>query len=520
MTRVPRSLLAAVVFAGAAVLAWIGLAGPRGAVRLDEADPVGRPPNIRPDYGGLVIPPNVAPMNFAVEEPGEAYAAVLRSARGEPVAVRGCGRSIRVPLAAWRRLLEANRDGELAVDIGVRAPEGRWRRFAPLSSRIAPEPIDEYLVYRYIKPIHNKYANVGIYQRDLRGFDARPVLRNAAFDGGCVNCHTFRAGDPARMILHIRGPHGPAMLLARDGAVVKVDTRTALHPAPAAYSSWHPRGQVLAFSVNTISQFFHTVGENRDVFDADSDLAVYRVDANTVTTAPGLADPDRLETWPAWSADGRHLYFSSAPKLPQERSREVRYDLVRVAYDPLTGAWGAPETILSARDAGRSLLEPRPSPDGRWLLFCGCDYGNFPIYQTSADLYLMDLATRRWRRLECNSDACDSYHSWSSNSRWIVFSSKRDNGVFARPYFNYIDPQGRASKPFVLPQEDPAFYDSCIQTFNAPELATGPVTVSRRAWADAICSPGPGQELKATLDPAVRPRGATAPAPPEDQQPA
>ena len=157
-----------------------------------------------------------------------------------------------------------------------------------------------------------------------------------------------------------------------------------------------------------------------------------------VKTTPALAQKDRLETYPAWSPDGRFLYFCSAPLTWTDRNvipaqyDQIKYDLVRVAYDVHRDAWGPAETILSAQDTGLSILEPRISPDGRWLLFCMCKYGCFPVYQQSSDLYLIDLeAAERtgryeYRRLEVNSDESESWHSWSSNSRWIAFSSKRE----------------------------------------------------------------------------------------------
>ena len=67
----------------------------------------------------------------------------------------------------------------------------------------------------------------------------------------------------------------------------------------------------------------------------------------------------------------------------------------------------------------------------------------------------------------------DTYHSWSSNSRWFVFASKRDDGLYGKPYFCYVDRQGHAHKPFVLPQQDPQFYDMNLKSFNVPELGRG-----------------------------------------------
>jgi hypothetical protein len=74
-----------------------------------------------------------------------------------------------------------------------------------------------------------------------------------------------------------------------------------------------------------------------------------------------------------------------------------------------------------------------------------------------------------------NSAKSDTYHSWSSNSRWFVFASKRDDGLYGKPYFCYIDREGRAHKPFCLPQRYPRFYDNTLKSFNAPELGRGRV---------------------------------------------
>jgi Tol biopolymer transport system component len=227
-------------------------------------------------------------------------------------------------------------------------------------------------------------------------------------------------------------------------------------------------------------------------------MAYYRLDAQAVGTAPPLARKDRLETYPTWSPDGRYLYFCSAPvtwkdsrTLPNQLD-QIKYDLVRVPYDVDSDTWGQIETVLSAQETGKSLMLPRISPDGRWLLFVTCDYGCFPVYRSSSDLCLMDLQAfgqtgrREYRRLDANSDASESWHSFSSNGRWIAFSSKRLSHIFTRIYLAYMDEQGRVHKPILLPQKSPFHYDSCLWTFSVPELVTGPIPVSRRALAKAV----------------------------------
>jgi hypothetical protein len=262
---------------------------------------------------------------------------------------------------------------------------------------------------------------------------------------------------------------------------------------------------------------YHSVGEVRDIFDNGSAVAIYRLDDDRVTSTDALHPPDRNVSWPAWSADGKSLYYCEGPRLPKERYREARYDLKRIAYDAAADAWGKPETVLAAEATGLSILEPRPSPDGRWLLFLMCDYGSLPVYAASSDLYLMDLGTGRYAKMALNTARADTYHSWSSNSRWIVFSSKRDDGVFQRPYFTYLDAAGRDHKPLRLPQADPTFYDDHITMFTVPELLRSPVTVTERQLAEAITGLAPEETPRPSFDPRIVPSVPAASPPTGDE---
>ncbi|MHC4404904.1 MAG: TolB family protein [Planctomycetota bacterium] len=483
----------AALAAATLLVACLLLTRPQIAVDFTAAVTTQRPARIRPDYCETVLPPNIAPPDFLVVEPGTAYAVRIRSLHGEVIDVVSRSHEIIIPPAPWRQLLATNQGNELYFDVRVRGEDGKWLRFEPIVNTIAHAPIDRYLFYRLMRPIYIAGVNLAIHQRDLETYDESTVLSNRSFEGGCINCHSFAPNHPDRMIVQCRPAGHPShwggMIVVREGEVIKVDTRALARTpessrgriphAQAAYSMWHPNGQLIAFSANHIRQFFHAVGENRDVFDFESDLAIYEVNSNTVTTTPQISEPDRLETFPAWSPDGRHLYFCSADPLPLERYEEIRYDLMRIAYDPESGQWGDVEPVLLAKDTGLSITEPRVSPDGRWLLFCMSDYSSFPAYRPSSDLYLLDLDTGQHHCLNAaNSPLCESWHSWSSNSRWIAFASKRRDGVFARIYFSYVDQSGRAHKPMLLPQKDPTYYDRLIKTYNVPELACTPAPAS------------------------------------------
>ncbi|HIJ53552.1 MAG TPA: hypothetical protein HPP66_10420 [Planctomycetes bacterium] len=457
-------------------------------VPIDEYNSVARLPSIRPDYCETVIPPNIAPLNFVVQEKGLRFCVKIHSKQGKPIEVFSRNGKIVIPEGRWQKLLNTNRRQQLCFDVSVKTGDDeRWNRFQTITNEIARENIDGFLVYRRIHPAHSTWRKMGLYQRNLQNYNESLILDNGYYGRGCLNCHTFCENRTDKMLIGIRSSiYGSSALLIEDGVVNKID-------AKFGYSSWHPSGRLAAYSINKIRLFFHSAGDEvRGVTDLDSLLAYYLVDSGTVKTAPQISKKERLETYPAWSADGRWLYFCSAPILwsdrdtvPPERYDQVKYDLVRVSYDLDRDEWGEPETVLSAEDTGLTILLPRVSPDGRRLLFCMCDYGSFPVYHDSSDLYLIDLKNLeetgrvKPQRLQINSDKSESWHSWSSNSRWIAFSSKRQSGVFTRSYLSYVDEGGRVYKPLLLPQKDPTHYDSCLWTYSVPELVTGPVRVTK-----------------------------------------
>jgi hypothetical protein len=489
---------AAILLALPAVTAW-RWSWSAGQRLPAEWTAVGRTARIRPDYGETVIPPNIAPLNFLVEEPGLEYRVRISGTGDNDILVSSRGRGIIIPQKPWRKLLSQSRGGRIRWEIYAKGENGRWSRFEPIEIGVAREEIDSHLVYRLLGPVCSSYYSLGIYQRNLENYDQSPIITNDKFDG-CLNCHCFENNRPDRFSFQVRpGPEqktAAGMIVVRDGRARRLKSDKKTIPSPPGYTSWRHGGSCAAFTMGATRQIYRGAGaEVREVYDLRSSLAIVNVGAGAVITSPDIADPDRLITFPCWSADGKTLYFSSAKifwgqdkSLPLADMAQTKYDLMRVRFDMENGAISQLETVLSSAETGLSITEPRTSPDGRYLLFCMSDHGGFPIHQQSCDLYLMDLKTGKYRRLQCNSDQSDSWHCWSSNSRWIVFSSRRDNGLLARPYFSYMDPEGQEHKPFVLPQKDPAYYDAWLLTFNVPELVAGPVAVPQKELLQAVLS--------------------------------
>ena len=438
------------------------------------------PPHIYPDYLGVTIPVNIAPLNFCLaDEAAQLIDAVITDSHGNNLHSQG-EESVDFDLADWRELLSQNRGDSICVTVSAKYEDG-WHTYRSFSIYVSPDSIDYGICYRLIAPGHEVWSKMGIYERDLSSFDERALIENTQFQG-CVNCHSFNRGNPDYMSLHIRGPHGATLLRQNNGPFTAYNTKTDQTLGFCVYPYWHPSGRYVAYSTNITKQTFHSAHPNRiEVFDDASDLQVYDVEKNELLLSSLLKQDSIYETYPVFSADGRSLYFCAASALPEGNHQldSIRYNLCRIDFDPATGRFGNRiETIIDAVSQHKSVSFPRPSYDGRFLCYTLSDYGQFSIWHHEADLYLLDFSTGQSCPMAgANSEDTESFHNWSSNSRWMVLSSRRDDGLFTRPYFCHVDAKGKVSKAFMLPQRNPRrFYRERFLSFNVPDFVIGPTS--------------------------------------------
>lgn len=430
-----------------------------------------------PDYRDITIPCNIAPLNFRID--GADRITVLVKGRGEWRYERR-GESMRFPIKRWREMLASERGGTVDVFVGARfgSEDRGWRGF---TWTIAEEPIDRYLSYRSIEPAYEVWNELRICERDVTCFDERVLGDNNTAGRSCMNCHTSnRAAEPTTF-MHVRGSGG-GTFYARGGVLRKIDTRTD-RTAAAVYGEIERSGRYGVFATADIVPILHAdASERMEVYDRCSDLIVIDFEKGTVSDSPAVSGEEYQETFPCFSPDGTAVYFCRAESRPQpDSTREMRYSLCVADFD--NGRFGSDvRTVIDADSAGRSFSFPKCSPDGRRLLLTVSDYGTFPIWHSETDLWMLDLETGRIDTLPAtNGRYSDSYHSWSSNSRWIAFASKRDDRVYGRPYFAYVAEDGTVGKPFVLPQRDPDVYISTLKSFNIPELYPTPETYGAAA---------------------------------------
>ena len=434
-------------------------------------------PPIYPDYVDVTIPYNIAPLNFIFRE-AQRIEVTLKS---DSDSLRRTGKSkIQFPEKRWKKFLQATKGNSITVTVKAKI-NGNWIKYNPFKWQVTKDAIDPYLTYRLFEP-YEVWNKIQLCERNLESFSVKVFSDNNLIDNACMNCHIPGNQSPQLSFFHIRGEKG-GTILNREGQLRKINTRTKDMSAPAIYGHLHPSGRYGVFSTNVVVPRFHTLSSTKlEVYDTASDLLVLDFDNNRIIHSPLVSGEKDLETFPTFSADGNRIYYCSAPALPLPGEiQQLKYSLCAIDFDAERGVFGSRiDTLVDMSGAeSKSVSFPRQSPDGRFMLYCVSDFGTFPIWHQETDLVMMDMKTGETIDMNmANSGYSDSYHSWSTNSRWFVFASKRDDGLYGKPYFAYVDEDGTVHKPFVLPQRDPYFYDYTLKSFNIPELMNGKLPFS------------------------------------------
>ncbi len=428
-----------------------------------------------PDYTDITIPCNIAPLNFRIAN-ASAIKVQVKGINGE-YKFSGHRGLVKFPVRKWHRMLRTETGNTLTVN--VTAGDNYRDSF---TWTVAQDSIDKYMSYRLIEPAYEVWSGIQIEQRDMESFGSRLLGDNRNAEQCCMNCHTSNRNGTSFM--HLRGSKG-GTILTRGGRNYKLNTKTD-NTGGGVYGDITSDGRYAVFTTADITFAIHSRTDMRmEVYDKRSDLVVVDFDNLTVTDSPSTSGDEFQETFPCFSADGRTIFFCRARHLTQPDSiDQMHYDLAVVEFDPETGRMG--DRVITIIPAGENLSfsHPKASPDGRWLMVTVSRYGTFPVWHKESELWLIDLQTRRIDVLpQVNAYGADTYHSWSSNSRWVAFASKRDDLVYGRPYIAYIGPDGKAGKPFVLPQKDPDKYLTMLKSFNLPELYAIPEIYNARETA-------------------------------------
>ncbi len=266
-------------------------------------------PGIYPDYIGVTIPVNVAPLNFELKDKPEKILVKI-SGRKSVISLKS-GYKTSIPAEKWKSLLEQSKNDSLSISVTA-LEGGRWRRYKSFKLYVSQDEVDPYLSYRLIEPGYEVWNRLSICQRNVTTFEEKVLVDNNLIDGGCVNCHTSSSQNPNLSFFHLRHADG-GTIIQRDGKLRKIDTRTDSTISAGVYGSWHPGGRYIAFSTNVIIPEFHSINNKRlEVYDTISDIVVLDIEKNLIIGNKLISDKNSFETFPAFSSDGKTLYFCSA----------------------------------------------------------------------------------------------------------------------------------------------------------------------------------------------------------------
>lgn len=452
--------------------------------------------SITPDYKEVTIPENIAPLNFQTDL--EKPTCLIIEGKDQHITVHADEGVFDIPQSAWKKLLAANVGGEIKLTV-CEEENGAWQAYKSFEMHIAPEKADPYLAYRKLISCYGQWNRMGIYQRNIENYDESAIFENRLTDYNCVNCHSFPMQDPNNMLFHMRAK-AVGTVLMQDGHIEKLNTKTDSTFSHLVYPYWHPSGKYVAASVNnTLQNWFYNHRNTLEVYDDKSDVVVYDIEKHEIFSNSALKNDTVWESFPTFSPDGKSLYYLTAPqKVMPVEYKDLKYSLCRIDFDPETRKLGTKvDTIYNAYKEGKSVSYPRISPDGKLMVIGLQEYGNFSAWHRDCDLYAYRMDSGELYPLtEANSNESESYHSWSSNSRWMVFSSRRLDALYTRVYMTYIDEKGQAHKPFLLPQKNPVkYYNEMMEAYNLPEFIKGKVDVNAHEIA-SIMKNAPGIDTK------------------------
>jgi len=213
-------------------------------------------------------------------------------------------------------------------------------------------------------------------------------------------------------------------------------------------------------------------------------LVVYDTVDRTFKPLPGADDPEYVQSNPTWSPDGKWIVFArtkayrrdaianatsvllSEKDVPEfvEDKEPFKFDLYRVPFND--GRGGKAEPIEGASHNGKSNYFAKFSPDGKWIIFCKAE--NYMLLMPDSELYIIPATGGEARRLRANTPRMNSWHSWSSNGRWLVFSSKA-NTAYTQLFLTHIDEHGESTPPVVLDR-----FTGSDRAANIPEFVALP----------------------------------------------
>lgn len=321
--------------------------------------------------------------------------------------------------------------------------------------RISPYEVDQYVIYRVAHyPFDFLNEKPNLYYRDITGLKSKVFLKADKF---CFSCHVL-SNEGTAMALSTRKyfqvgeekikVSGVDLLFVdkKEKYVLIEDKDKSRNLYASMMSSWSPDNRHLLLAINDSIKKLDSVTENTAyiAYDTTGDIAIYTIEDRSLTLLPGASVQSKREFWPYFSADGKTVSYSRLSKNGES-------DIYVLPFND--GKGGKPIPLQGASKAGVREYFQRYSPDGKWIIFNRIA-GSGDMFCEMTDLYILPAGGGVPKRLACSKEGyMDSVVAWTSNSRWIAFTSRRFKNE-SRIFFAEIDDQGNAYPPIKMPNQE------------------------------------------------------------------
>ena len=476
----PYPLIARLGMLGATLIV-LSSCSPAGPVDFPDT-PSGQLTITYPLEGAVFPPEIVAPtVAWADETPGaETWTVLVRfSGEGEPLRFPVSASSWRPSEQEWAKIKRRSKTNAAQLAVVGHDADRTTTSAALVSVQTSTDPVGDALFYREVplpfidavqdpSRIRWRFGSVDSEERPPVVLEDLPV---------CGNCHSF-SGDGSTLGLDVdygndKGgyavlPVSQQMSLDDEKIITWSDYRRDDGEGTfGLLSQVSPDGRYVISTVKDRAVFVATPGieYSQLFFPIKGILVVYDRETGEYTPLPGADDPAYVQSNPTWSPDGEWIVFARSKvydkpsvtnatsilldekDVPEfiEDDEPFKFDLYRVPWNG--GKGGEAEPLAGASHNGKSNFFAKYSPDGKWIVFCKAE--NYMLLMPDSELFIIPAEGGEARRLRANTPNMNSWHSFSSNGRWLVFSSKA-NTPYTQLFLTHIDEDGNSTPPVVL----------------------------------------------------------------------
>lgn len=380
-------------------------------------------------------------------------------------------------VALWDELKKISQEQPIIVSI----ESNDQKESASIKIRFSKHAVEAPIFYRAVRlPFRHadKYRDkLEWYLGDVSSNRKRKMLDNMSV---CANCHSFtHDGSTFAMDVDYANDKG-------NYTITKIEKESTIIPDDIiSWSNYKKDDNVKTFGllakISPDGKYALSTVKDRSIFlPVDNNfwysqlffpvkgiLAWHNVESGEFGGLDGANNPNYAQSSPEWSPDMKEIIFSRAKcskdtnlnnssnvivdlKYAEDyinREKDFKFDIYRIPWNKGKGGKAIP--VKGASNNNKSNYFARYSPDGKWIVFCQAE--NFMLLQPDSKLYIIPAKGGDPRLMNCNAGEMNSWHSFSPNSKWMVFSSKHF-GPYTQLFLTHIDENGNDSPPVWLEQ--------------------------------------------------------------------